>query len=121
MWFKKYILENNNGLIGLNNELFMEDEIRKRLILDFSGIIIDVEKETQYFQGMYPYLLFDELNLDRKKYLPIFNEIKENLRNNDSQGFFMNGQDVMPASCEPSALIHATGQQLIKNLNYFIF
>jgi hypothetical protein len=98
-------------------EEFEEDNIRKRLILDFSGVIIDVKEETKNFQGLYPYFLCNKLNLDIKKYIPKFNEIKENLKNNGNQGFFVEGQDVMPASCEPSTLTHLAGQEFMKSLN----
>ncbi|HKL23326.1 MAG TPA: hypothetical protein VJ895_01095 [Candidatus Nanoarchaeia archaeon] len=90
-------------------------ELKKRIILDFDGTITDIEKETQGFQGMYPYILLDELNLERK-YLKRFNEIKEKLRNNLKKGFEIGGNDVMPASCDPYILTQSAGQELIDGL-----
>ncbi len=94
----------------------MMDEIRRRLILDFDGMITDIGEETKSFQGMYPYILCDKLNLNREKYILRFKEIKKDLKNNEIEGFFINGKNVMPASCDPYILTQSTGQQLIKEL-----
>ncbi len=93
-----------------------EDKIRKRLILDFDGTITDIEKETVEFQGMYPFILFEKLNLNREKNIKRFNKIKEELKENQTKGFEIYGSDVMPASCDPYILTQAAGQQLVKEL-----
>lgn len=93
-----------------------EDNVRKRLVLDFDGTITDIEKETEGFQGMYPYILLDKLNLNRKKYIKKFKEIKEDFRNDSVRGFKIYGHDAMPASCDPYILTQAAGQELINKL-----
>ncbi|MCR4327638.1 MAG: hypothetical protein NUV46_03595 [Nanoarchaeota archaeon] len=84
------------------------------LMLDFDGTLTDIEEETKEFQEIYPILFLEKFGLKKSKYLPIFNEIKEELKSDEKKGFILNGQDVLPVSSDPYILTQATSQEMIK-------
>jgi hypothetical protein len=50
------------------------------------------------------------------EYLYEFNEIKKELRNEESKGFILGGEDALPSSADPYILTQATSQEMIKRM-----